>query len=260
MVTKVFQSLTEAVDFARANAKWHEDNRPDWAGGTWETVEELALQGWPKGIAQAKDLAERIATRTLNAPSVTIEQDVLAYDVCGGAYDVGAYSAGVPECWARHDVQASKKGIRIVLDCDVSCLISHETITRRGIATAALAIALQARGYPVTLDVTDVSDGHSHAFVRVANAATGSPLDLDRIVYACAHPTMLRIVFSRIVGALDQNKHSWGSCSPFRDVADEARLNGPFDLYIGAANVLDAKRWQDGGEAWVLAEYLRQTS
>ena len=126
---------------------------------------------------------------------------------------------------------------------------------RRGIAVASLALAIAAKGHPLTITIGtshefEVGYGsrHEHVSVRVADASTGSQLDVDRLVFAMAHPTMLRRFNRALYGGNRWNSSKASNKSP----TDEQ-----YDLYIGDFN--EAMRWSDDGEAWVMAEYKRQT-
>lgn len=187
----------------------------------------------------------------------------ITYDVQGMAYDVGAYLSGEPECWLAHEETASKRAVRLVVDLGVSCGVPHHAIETRGIAMCGLVLALQAQGYPVTVDVC-VIHGKHFASVRIIDAETGSILDIDRLTYAIAHLTMAR---GWLPYAINGQRGStsgtrWGNSCPYNGTATPAYVlaQGPCDLYIGAAHLNAVERWQDGGEAWVLSEYEKQTS
>lgn len=260
-----FPSLTHLVEHVKAlpdaPAHSYDDNKSSsrlkWTGGTFDTAYKLALDGWPEGANRAAEMSTKIVDRVVGRSTVGITESV-GYDVIGAAYDAGAVALGIPEAWGVLQPQESKRAVRIVLNSSVSAGITPEVITKRGVAVAALALALQTKGYPVTVDVYTSSNGLTHSvLVRVADATSGSQLDLDRIVYALAHASMQR----RLVRAAQSDYRmgasgdKWGSGMP----RSNDRPEGDIDLYIGGATIWEVERWQDGGEAWVLQEYLRQT-
>lgn len=262
-----FGTLTAAFEAAQATGEWKrkgfaqaENNhaKGTWSGGTHEMAATWATQGWPEGVSKARARAESIATRLLGTTGITPTVDFTS-DVMGGCYDVGAYVAGEPECWLRLEPSVSKRAITIGTCIGVSAAVAIQTMIDRGIAVSALVMALQAAGYPVTVDVTYVQNnrrGTECTTVRVADASTGSPLDLDRVVFAMAHPTMFRILMRCITAGDDLGGGSvWDRG---HTLSDEVPTGRKYDLYLGGISYADASRWQNP-EAWIVSEYLRQT-
>lgn len=237
-----------------------------WAGGDHKLATQLATFGWPEGARLASEKATRIANRLVEATGTGVYQ-AIEYDVIGAAYDAGAVALGMPESWGVMAPQVTKNAVRIVLNCTVSGGVPESSIRARGLAVAALVLALQARGYPVTLDVwqgegCSNNQGIDGDLVRVIDAGTGSQVDTDRMVYALAHPTMFRKLFRAVTNGIRCDGHTaqtrrWDSGSV---VEDSGPKDGePVHLFLGGAHLFSVARWTDGGEAWVLSEYLRQT-
>lgn len=232
----------------------------EWSGGTWEQAIELATHGWPEGARLASEKVERIANRIAEYGGAST-YPAIEYDVIGAAYDAGAVALGMPEAWGVLAPQEAKRAVRLGVNIVASAGVGPEVLRTRGIAVAALAIALQSRGYPVTIDVTQGGiyvKGHAESVVRIADAATGSQLDVDRIVFALAHPTMLRRLFRAETNGYQRYSgwdDVWGPHSP----DSNAPPPGVLDVFIGGAHLSEVARWRDGGESWVLAEYERQT-
>lgn len=269
-----FDSFSAFVEAAVASPVWatcrpgHRLDRPESAysefcGGSWEDAKEWALYGWPEGAREASEQSARIVDRAINATSLS-ESLGIGSDVVGACYDVGAYSAGVPECWIKPEMQLVKRAIHIGVNIGASGGIPASTLRRRGIALASLVLALTAKGYPVTVTVGTVHDygasslwggrnsAKEYVSVRVIDASTGSQLDIDRLVFAMAHPTMLRRFDRALSGG-----NRWNSSSA---CTDDHPTDDEYDLFIGGTHLTQAERWQDGGEQWVLDEYNRQTS
>lgn len=246
-----YGSLTELIEAVR-HKPYKTGEGDHWTGGSFQTAIDLALNGWPEGARKATELAQKIANRTIQNPMSPLAQ-AMEYDVYGAAYDPGALAHGTPEMWGVFQPVGQKKGVRIVANICVSAGISASVMMRRGIAICALVLALQSAGYICVVDVvaqTNVYDW-TNVMVRVASD-NGSPLDIDRVVYALAHPTMLRqLMFS--AGVL-KTPNMW-----YAPVADKPDVVGDHTMFLGGVHLFDVERWQDGGEAWVLAEYLRQT-
>lgn len=263
-----FESLGSFVRAVRAlpggdDLAYIDNDRRKWFGGVvGENAFRLAERGWPEGMRQASELATRIVDRVV-AHTQTAQDFTVGYDVMGAAYDAGAYNLGVPECWGVMAPQESKRAVWVVSNLAVSSGVPPEVMMRRGVAVAALAMALTAQGYPVTLTLveglTNGVNGQHFTAVDILNAATGSQVDMDRVVYALAHPSMYRYLFRSFGNQHRSNggENPWGSTMP-NDV-NAPRIQGA-DLYLGAAHLAQVERWVDGGESWILAEYQRQTT
>lgn len=240
--------------------------RDEWSGGDLNDGIRLATYGWPEGAAMAADRAVSIAGRICESTTAQALITEIQADVTGAALDVGAYLAGEPECWINFVPQECARGVHIVANLSTSAGVSPDTITKRGIATAALAIALQSAGYAITIDVIGtykVAKQSTIHSVRVADGESGSVLDLDRIVFALAHPSMpRRLMFAVCCKSKQTDKMIFwaerGGITSSQDAFRPLEL-GTIDLWLGPAHLDQVERWQDGGEAWILSEYERQT-
>lgn len=245
--------------------KQDEETTVRWAGGSHELATKLATYGWGEGARLASDLSTRIANRIVEATGASV-YPAIEYDVIGAAYDAGAVALGMPESWGVMAPTVAKNAVRIVLNCTVSAGVPESSIRARGLAVGALVLALQSRGYPVTVDVWQ-GEGCSHNkgiagdMVRVTDASTGSQLDLDRMVYALAHPTFFRKLLRAVTNGIRCDGHNvrtgkWDGGT----VEQESRPEDgeAIHLFLGGAHLDSVARWRDGGEAWVLGEYLKQ--
>ena len=251
-----FNTLTEFVAHVAAlpGTPNTSDYVTNWAGGTLEDSFRLAALGWPEGAEKAAKLATRIADRVV--ASVPADGPEIGYDVMGACYDPGAVAIGVPEAWSLVKPTGKRREVRICVNTSTSAGISTDVMIARGTAVAALGIALQTRGYAVSIDVGAQGDfglyhrGVRTVYTRVADAGSGAPLDIDRIVFACAHPTFFRHMIHYFFSG---TKSEMGGHTPTDKGTPEC------DLYLGGTHLHQVERWRDGGEAWVIAEYIRQT-
>lgn len=270
-----YNSLAELVEHVQRlpeptkTARCDDSNR--WAGGDYapcgmQQALDLARNGWPEGVREAGKIAAGIAERVVQASGMA-QEDNFGYDVTGGAFDAGAYLSGVPECWGTLQPQQERKAVRIVVNICASGGVPADMLLKRGAAIAALVLTLTARGFAVTVDVMagltfDHGAGDSkHMIVRVADASTGSPLDIDRVVFALAHPGMLRRINRALINGFRSEKYTGEGWDPSRPDSN-VRPEGPApDLYIGGVHYNERNRWEGKeAEAWVLAEYNRQTT
>lgn len=260
-----FDSLSDLVSHVES-LPVHGEGSPDFSGGTFVDAKRLAAMGWPEGARRASAVSNRIADRVIASRNADNQEPVIGQDVCGAAYDPGAYASGVPECWSTLEPAVEKRAIRIVVNAMASGSVSNESIVDRGVAVAGLVLALQSRGYVVTVDVCQVLTPDKckeveSTIVRVIDGASGSPLDVDRLVYAIAHPTVLRVLFANTTNGYRGRTCStrWGSGSITRTV-DDAMTDGPCDLYLEHMHADDSDKWAGGGEKWVLDQFNRQTA
>jgi hypothetical protein len=248
------------------------DEGDDWYGASWEDTYRLASKGWPEGARKASKMALSIANRTVEHSATSLGQHV-GFDVVGAAYDPGAYMSGIPECWVSFEPQLDKRGIHIVVNVATSGGVSSSTFMRRGIAVSSLAIALHSQGHPVTIDVIDALKPNGGGYgsssrnvkyetigFRVVDAAVGSPLDVDRVVFSIAHTAIFRRVMSAAMNGFRGKTAgtTWGSSGvPF----SHEKIPGyeEADLFLGAGHLDEVEGWSDGGEKWVMEAYLKQT-
>ena len=93
--------------------------------------------------------------------------------------------------------------VRIFCDIGAVWYTSTEAMIRKGAAVVALIDQIERSGQRVELIATQISKTHrqydeQHIFITVKQP--DEPLDLDRISFAVAHPSMLRRVGFRIMG------------------------------------------------------------
>lgn len=231
-----------------------------WSGQSF-TVEETfryATHGWPEATQRASELARRLTDRVVSLSSEN-EEPVIGFDVTGGAFDAGARIMGVPECWGTVAPVRARRGVRIVANIDASGGVSNDVLIERGAAVGALVMVLQARGHAVTVDVLcpDGSYSKRGCFVRVADGGSGSIVDIDKIVFALAHPGMLRVFFRGWTNGFIGGAHGrWDSTGPLTNEFPE----GDIDLVLGGTHLYEFERYKGGAEQWILDEYVRQTT
>lgn len=153
----------------------------------------MARTGWPEGTTKAKQLLER-----LNADNPTENVYSATYlDVSGSYVDIGEYVQGTPECMVqfREDSRAARF-VRIVVCASYSCNFTVEQAIMRGVAIAALVDRFESMGIRCDIDSLVYVGNHSNPAdrfsVTVPVKAATEPLNLDRVVFALAHPAYFR--------------------------------------------------------------------
>lgn len=252
-----FPSWGELLAFVEANAGKGQGSstcRDDasWYG-TSSITEALSVarDGWPEGEALAKDLC----TKILDKVTSLVEVEHVNYDVEGIGLDVAAFLNGEPECWQRFERKTEEreglKQIRVVMDVTVSGGLSTGVIIARGAAVAALVQSLEFAGSRVQLEVLPLCNGPRWES-RVLVKAADQDLDMSRVIFALAHPSMLRrIGFATQEGCPSRDNNSgYGPCSDSEDKGD---------IYIGSA-MLGRTQWRDFDSSyeWVMGEMRKQ--
>lgn len=161
----------------------------------WEQAERLALYGWEEGVKKLVDLREELMEEIGRAlPEPRVMMDVSGFDV-----DVGAYLSGVPENMLTHwEMEGSKRVVHIVYNMAVNYTITPEAMMLRGLLVAGLVDTMEHLGHRVRLDVVALINGSTYSEGENVLTLTynlkreNEVLDVERMVFACAHPSMFR--------------------------------------------------------------------
>lgn len=118
------------------------------------------------------------------------------WEVAGGSVDVGRFLAGEPECMLESQaIRISRHGraVRIAVPVNYSCSVPAEYILRRGAAIMALVDILARAQHPVEIWAGMCnSRREARSCILVKVQAANEPLDMGRVMFALAHPAMLR--------------------------------------------------------------------
>lgn len=208
-----------------------ETNDSEWAGTpSFAHALALARDGWPQGLSEIAKYRAHFSAIIGNR----IKRPQLAHAVVGFSPDVGAFLSNEPECmFAREIIELDGPGkvLRVVLNGTVSGGISTRSIVKRGAMACALVDALECAGYSCEivaafkLSVGDkISDSH---LVPVKDA--GASLELDRVAFALAHPSMFRrLVFS----ACEQNMEFSNAAGRSYGMPTPLHKNDRGDIYF----------------------------
>lgn len=172
----------------------------DWAGATWDEALTLATNGWTVPLPEA-DVAVTALREDIQVRAGGVLSLVPVWDVTGSEVDVAAYLAGVPECMIDWDPRALSSHGRVVtflVPAGYSHTVPRAHVMNRGVALTALCSAIISAahsvevwsGYAGSWRVAGVPRDRYCAVARVISA--GEPLDVARLLFAMAHPAMLR--------------------------------------------------------------------
>lgn len=205
--TAEYGSVLEMMDAARPYVDHYRFPEsiltPGFAGvASWAEVETLAVNGWEsetdKALAVARDAVDSV-WRDHSQPKFES-----VWGVTGSSVDVGRYLSGEPENMVEFVPNSSTTG-RVVVMCVSVCssgAVSTESITRRGHAIVATAVALAEMGFTLEL-WADISVDNRNKLprrpkqemrLRCLVKGANEHFDAARIMFAFAHPAMHRVL------------------------------------------------------------------
>jgi hypothetical protein len=195
------------------------------------TAFRMARDGWDKHLQSTIDIA-RDAVETVEAET-TLQTFTPVWDVTGAMVDVGEYLAGVPECMIEIPPSPTTRHGRVVTLCasiSYSSAIKEKTLTARGKVITALALELSRLGISTELyaDFSSKDYGGITQHIRVLVKGPNDVLDPAKILFAYAHPGMLRVLALTSMHGLPQRFQSglgvgsgYGSpCPPEHDLPE----------------------------------------
>lgn len=198
-----FYSLNEFADYcAPLLPAFDRVRHPDseWAfgedGHTSADALDMARMGWEAPLDDALTMADDIATKMLESAT---EVFTPVWDVQGGAVDIGQFLSGEPECMIDYPPTQTIKESRVVTMCvsvSTSGAVSPESMIKRGASIAALAQIVASRGFNLELWAdwtTGPLDGKTAHF-RILVKSANDTIDMAKIMYAVANPSMLRVL------------------------------------------------------------------
>lgn len=218
IVRREYASWGEFIDAVKENAdklperhkegdEWHQGNDRDlWLGdGSFdETLRYAEGEGWQGAIPAAERLVAHIET---DLGFAMVNDFVTTFDVAGSEVDMGRYMAGEPECMSESmpmKVMRTGRVIKIAVPVCYSSMINAETVKARGAAVMALVNAFAMMQHPVEIYAClaihgsgnyqreDGTRGDPRLSYVIKVQDADQPLNMGRVMYALAHPTMLR--------------------------------------------------------------------
>jgi hypothetical protein len=190
-----FNSFGEMYNYAKDNdsPQSSNGNSEQWAGTkTLAKACDLARNGWtevrPMVDDLLGDLTERLADKLDNLYKPM-------YDFGGAYVDMGRFVEGDPECMVTFQAVpdgAMGRVIKIAVSGTASSYIDAEDIKKRGIAIISLVDTISKLGFGVELwwDSTIEYKGRHCTAVKLHDSA--DTLDINSVMFALAHPSMLR--------------------------------------------------------------------
>jgi hypothetical protein len=198
---QTFWSLAEYTDYSAAHAQESKAIRNSRNNEYFTHVEsfdaavKLARSGWSEELPAALALAES-AVETADDEHMMDSFNQPIWDVTGAQVDVGAFLAGTPECMIDYPLSTTSKVGRVVtlvVSMSASAAIEADTLVRRGQVIVALALALSKLGHACEIWADCSTTGSSlRSCDRVLVKGSGDEIDPSSLMFALAHPAMLR--------------------------------------------------------------------
>lgn len=260
---EMFDSFGEFVDYAKHNPSPDSSNKDadKWAGSaSLQDAADMARKGYgeirPQVDSLMAVLQERIAERFG-------ERFVTEYSVTGGTVDMGKFVTGDPECmldWKAEPSASMGRVVRVCMAGTASANIPAEHIIRRGTAVVALLDTLHKLGvglelwWDSTISGDTTEDGINRFSTAVKLHDSSEPLDIDNLMWAVAHPSMLRRLTFSVQEQSETKKEQhaiagWGYGTP-DDMGLPEDPDGSFDVTVerlqrgyGEGIVEDPVKW-----------------
>lgn len=165
---------------------------------TWDDCLKLANGGWEEQIGKVASMLEEVRDDIKLTLQKTIEP---VWDVHGTVCSINRLIQGDPKFMRRpRRVEASKQGrvITLLVGCSASGGTHKDKLIERGLAICGLveAIRYMRHGVEIWCEQT-VSTGRYKLTVLVKVKASNEPMNMGTVIFAVAHPDMLRrMVFS----------------------------------------------------------------
>ncbi|TWG07670.1 DUF7192 family protein [Saccharopolyspora dendranthemae] len=224
----------------------------DWCGASWEEALRMAVDGWHVPLLETAAAVAELGTRSGLGVGSSLEP---SRDVTGSEVDVGAYLAGEPECMVDAvPRQTSHRGrvVTFLVPAVYSHFVPHDVIVNRGIALATLSAAIVRAGHSVELwsgfaaQLNVLWESRCSAVAKVISA--GEAFDAGRLVFALAHPAMLRRLWFSVWDSQDAaiaralNSSHYGS-PPFSCTVEDLPPEIE-DAYVLPYLDTDMQRWK----------------
>ena len=186
---------------------------------TWDEAHTLLKHGWREGRSK---LAE--ATEFAKATTHQGTAEAWQHAPAGAFPNVPAYCAGIAECMMTppgEEQRSSMPIVTIAVNIGAAAFTPTNMMINRGAAIVALIDSIEAQGQRVELICctrTQLSNNDGHLVMHVTVKRAEEHVNLDRIAFAMAHPSMLRRMKFRVQEfTLPKVEHGYGISRDFEE-------------------------------------------
>jgi len=210
-----------------------------WADGTsYEQSITRLRQGWPEGVAKARELASKLESRLTAEYSFATDTK---WDVTGDYFDIGRVLEGEPDCWASDielDDQFSndKKGkiVRVLVNVAVSAHYNADILLERGVYALAIVDLLERMGKSVELVASCKLEYNGKRWAwELPLKQAGEELSMDRVAFIVGSPAGFRRSWFRVITHTDYPDSGMSLGMP-TDWTEEELRKREVDIYVGA--------------------------
>lgn len=219
------------------NSGWSHDDK-EWHGSfSMDDAISIARNGWDKGTRLALEASEIITGDHAT-------QRVRRYGVAGGRVNVGRMLSGNPLHMVSRPRQNGSRIVTLFVQTWMSASISAENAIIRAASVAAIADVLQANGFSCEIVAvgTSTHSGKSGLGAQVATVvkAAGEPMNIENVVFALGHPSMLRRFMFAVCAVEPTLQSFWSGMGGQIDAFDPDDL-APGQFYIPKLTMQDQK-------------------
>lgn len=184
-------TVGEIEGSSRRSDDWHDK----WAGGSFDDAIRMATtDGYHDSIPEAERFSAHVEASVMTDRLATTFASY--FDVAGAEVDMGRYLAGEPECMRESEpirIASQGRAVRIVVPVCYQSNVDEEVVRQRGAAVMALVDVLARAQHPLEVwgCLACTMNGKRLSYMIEVQRAN-EPLDMGRVMFALAHPTMLR--------------------------------------------------------------------
>ena len=205
--------------------KWY--NTKDFKEAT-----ELLTHGWD---AAAGKLATKV--KLTNATSTAVRSSKPSYGVVGSQASVPRYLQGIPtNMVSRQMTYAKQKVVTITKGIAYNCGWSPESILRECTKALQIIQSMENGGQRVRLNVVwciTSDDSLHHAVCKVCVKQPDERMNLSKMAFALAHPSMLRRMFFKWLETDNFTEHDMGWCYGYpAEQSIKDKVMGENEYYI----------------------------
>lgn len=188
--------------WAYPSHKENDDRTKFTATETFAEAVKLACNGWEEGLKKL-DYYEEMSDKDYASKISDNIWDV-EHQVTGSYVDVGAYLQGVPECMCDFVSKRTNTFADVLINPSISCWVKGKTVIDRGREIMKLVDALEKRNIKTRVCLMFVvkgeyNDDSKFYVVNIVCKDYCELLDQNRLIFALAHPSMVRrLLFSML--------------------------------------------------------------
>lgn len=221
--------------FAHRNQS-HEGSEGFTKTASYTVAEDMLLHGWTEAAAK---MTTKVDTHFTPDRKTSRSQ----YSVVGGQCSVPRYLQGIPTNMInRVPVKTAQKVVTINKNICYNACVSAETILEEGVKALQVIQSIESKGIRVRLNLVSAArDSKEIIVLRVCVKRPDEPLNISKIAFPIAHPSMLRRMEFKWT---ESNPHLTEQFSGYGSaVEDSAFTVADGEYYIPAIMGSDPEAW-----------------